>query len=269
MRVTDSQVHVWTEHLSDRPQRMGPNFPVEMLEQHMRLADVDRVVLVPSRGPLYEENAAGASAYSLELGRQFPKKFVVMPLIDLGRPDTAQTLDRLLALPQVRGIRLALKRESEETLGWIATQALRREFPVGMLANRGDVSRLASVVERNPDISLLVDHVALPAQGPDPFADLEQVLALAKYPRVIVKVSGMSRWSKDNYPFQDIHRHIRRIYDAFGPERMAWGSDYTWEVGRIPYREAVDLFREACDFLSDSDREWILDKTIGRVLRWN
>lgn len=268
MRVTDAQVHIWTQHQEERPERMGPNFPLERLQQEMAGAGVDRVVLVPSR-KLTPDDAVAGNAYPLEAARRFPERFAVMGLIDLGRPGTPAELDATLAEPGMKGLRIILKREKEEDMQWVAGQAVRRGFPIAILVNRGTLPPLLPVLERNPDLSLVIDHAGLPALGPDPFADLDQMLALAKYPNVVVKVSALTRWSKEPYPFRDVHGHIRRIYDAFGPQRMAWGSDFTWEVGRIPYRECVDLFRESCDFLSASDREWILDKTMSRVLQWD
>src|SRR5262249_7025084 len=159
--------------------------------------------------------------------------------------------------------------ETPESIDWIARRAARRNFPIAAMAGRGHFEGLEHLVEHHPGVTVLIDHVALPSPGPDMFANVDKVVALARHKEVVGKSSGMSRWSKEAYPFKDIHVYIRRLWEAFGPERLAWGSDYSWEIGRIPYRQAVDLFREACDFLSKSDREWILDKTLSRVLGWS
>ena len=260
MRVTDAQVHLWTQVLPKRG-----NYTRDRLEQAMQQAGVDRVVLVPIR----DLEPDVSNPYALETARLFPERFKVMALLDLGLPDTPAKLEQLLAQPEVKGIRLGVKRYSPEGLQWIAEQSLRRGFPLALLGCRGGIGMLSTMIERNPDISALICHAALPAEGPDPFAELDQVLAMARYPNIVVKVSAMTRWIDEPYPFRSLHHHIRRIYDAFGAQRMAWGSDYSWEAGRMPYSHTVDLFREACDFLTDADREWILDKTISRVLRWN
>jgi predicted TIM-barrel fold metal-dependent hydrolase len=161
-----------------------------------------------------------------------------------------------------------LRNETEETLAWLASRAVRYDIPIAVLANRGSFPVLPGFLEQNPDVRVLLDHAALPAQGPDPFAEFDGVLRLAKYKNLIVKSSAMSRWSKQPYPFADIHHQIRRLYEAFGAQRLAWGSDYSWEVGRVPYSECVNLFREACDFMSRDDREWILDRTLAQFIGW-
>ena len=47
---------------------------------------------------------------------------------------------------------------------------------------------------------------------------------------------------------------------------MHWGSDYT----RLPcsYRESLDLFAEALDFLSADDKRWILGRAAAEALEW-
>ena len=90
------------------------------------------------------------------------------------------------------------------------------------------------------------------------FADL---LALAKYPNVAVKVSSLPSFSTQPFPFPNLHRHIRAIYDAFGSQRMIWGSDVTRLTCR--YDENIRLFSDALDFLSDEDKEWIFWRSLS------
>ena len=61
-------------------------------------------------------------------------------------------------------------------------------------------------------------------------------------------------------------KRIRRVVQAFGPQRVFWGTDLT----RLPcpYRQAVTLFTEELDFLSDTDKEWIMGRGIAEWLHW-
>jgi hypothetical protein len=49
-----------------------------------------------------------------------------------------------------------------------------------------------------------------------------------------------------------------------------WGSDHTQIMARNKgtYVEQVDLFRKAVDFLTDSDREWVLGRAASEYLGW-
>ena len=53
------------------------------------------------------------------------------------------------------------------------------------------------------------------------------LLALAKFPNVAVKATGAPGYSSEAYPFRSMHDYLRQIYDAFGPQRMFWGTDIT------------------------------------------
>jgi predicted TIM-barrel fold metal-dependent hydrolase len=59
---------------------------------------------------------------------------------------------------------------------------------------------------------------------------------------------------------------IRRVYEAFGPERLMWGSDSPYQVEKgHNYHDSISLVKERLDFLSAADREWLLRKTAQRV----
>ena len=59
---------------------------------------------------------------------------------------------------------------------------------------------------------------------------------------------------------------IRRVLDAFGPNRLMWATDGPWQVmGGHSYQDSIDLIRVRLDFLAADDRLWLLRKTAERV----
>ena len=56
--------------------------------------------------------------------------------------------------------------------------------------------------------------------GPE-FSD---VLDLAKYPNVFMKLSGPNHFAKDEPYYQSALPFTSRVIKEFGPERMVWGS---------------------------------------------
>lgn len=46
------------------------------------------------------------------------------------------------------------------------------------------------------------------------------MLVAAKRPNIAVKVSALPCYTDTLYPYRNLHTHIRRVYDAFGPQRM-------------------------------------------------
>ena len=92
-------------------------------------------------------------------------------------------------------------------------------------------------------------------------------MALAKYPNIAVKATGAPSYSKQNYPYRDIHDQIHNIFDAFGPGRTFWGTDIT----RMPcsWKECVSLFTEELPWLTEEDKEAVMGRSICEWLNWN
>ena len=62
--------------------------------------------------------------------------------------------------------------------------------------------------------------------------------------------------------------HLRRVYDAFGPQRCHWGTDYTNAIARATWRQRITHITEELDFLSESDKDWIMGRSIMQRLKW-
>jgi len=96
--------------------------------------------------------------------------------------------------------------------------------------------------------------------------DLGDLLALARRPNIAVKATSLPSYSSERYPYRNLHKYIRQVYDAFGPRRMFWGTD----LSRLPgtYREAVTMFTEELPWLSEADKEQIMGRAICDWLGW-
>lgn len=275
MVVVDSQVHIWGANTPDRPwpagrenlaQRAVPLGAEELLTA-MDAAGVDRVVIVP---PSWEGDR---NDLALQAAEKYPDRFAVMGRFPVEAPAEAGRLTTWRRQPGMLGVRLTLHRPpwrawlEDGAIDWFWPAAERAGLPV-MVYVPGLVTRLDAIAGRHPGLRLILDHLALPMGSRDEaaFADLDQLLALARYPNVAVKPSALPCYTSEAYSFPGLHRHIRRVYDAFGPRRMLWGTDYS----RLPcpYRQAMTLFTEALDFLSAEDKEWIMGRATAEWLDW-
>ena len=140
----------------------------------------------------------------------------------------------------------------------------------GLLAG-GHMAELAQIAERHPGLKLHIDHCGRGGAGGSgtddaAFANLHEMLALAKYPNVAVKVSGAPSYSSQPYPYQNIHDYLHQIIDAFGPPRCFWGTDIT----RMPcsYRQCVTMFTEELPWLQGRDQELVMGDAICDWLGW-
>ena len=86
------------------------------------------------------------------------------------------------------------------------------------------------------------------------------------FPNIMVKVSALSTYTTDTYPFRLLHPYIRKVYDAFGPKRMFWGTD----LSRLncTYRQAITMFTEEMPWLSSEDKTWIMGRGFCEWFEW-
>jgi hypothetical protein len=62
--------------------------------------------------------------------------------------------------------------------------------------------------------------------------------------------------------------YLRRVLDAYGPQRCYWGTDITNSLGKATYRQRIDHFGEELGFLSEAERDWIMGRGILVRLKW-
>jgi predicted TIM-barrel fold metal-dependent hydrolase len=74
--------------------------------------------------------------------------------------------------------------------------------------------------ERFPQVSVVIDHCGRPLQGT--LAEFEKVIAWSRFPQTFMKLSMLT--PKDYYPHRDIGPFVRRLFDAFGPDRLLFGA---------------------------------------------
>ena len=63
----------------------------------------------------------------------------------------------------------------------------------------------------------------------------------ARHPHVHVKVSGYHYFSRDRYPYAESRALVAAVLDAFGPERLLWGSDFPHVLLRSGYGRSLRL----------------------------
>jgi predicted TIM-barrel fold metal-dependent hydrolase len=153
------------------------------------------------------------------------------------------------------------------TIDWFWAACERLRIPLMLLVPQR-LDAVARIAARHPELKLIIDHMGRRSELRDEecFADLDELLALAKHPGVAVKVSSAPCYSTQPYPFRNLDAYLERIVDAFGPAHCFWGSD----VSRLPctYSQAVDHFVRELDFLRGEDLELVMGRAMSQALRW-
>lgn len=271
--IIDSHLHVWSDDFVRYPFYEGrtadAGAPVELLNETMADAGVDKAVIVQPRGYLYDNR------YVADCLRRFPGKFAAIGLVNRKAPDAADQLERLVKEEGFGGLRIHLSMP-EDAAEWAAsdqdaTWQRAEDLGVGFIVF-GPAARLPAVepiIRRFPNVNVVLDHIGgAPTDEESPYPLLSNVLRLADCPKVYVKFTPQGHKSNYPYPREDTFPTFRRIYDAFGPERLMWGTDFPGVLNSCGYVPALELFRIHMDFLTGADKEWLFSKTAMKVWKF-
>lgn len=274
MMIADAQVHIWGANTPARPwparleaHRDVPIGHEEMLAA-MDTAGVDRAIIVP---PSWEGDR---NDLALEAARLHPTRFAVMGRLDSEAPGARDALRAWRNQPGMLGLRftfhapMLLPPLTEGRMDWLWADAEKLGIPIMVLVTHSLCHHIDRIAARHPGLKLVMDHLALTRNTKDDeaFRDLDKLLALARHPNVAAKATALPCFTNDGYPFRRLHPYIRRVYDAFGPKRLFWGTDYS----RLPcaYRQAITAFTEEIPWLSADDKEWIMGRGVCEWVGW-
>ncbi|MDP6690223.1 MAG: amidohydrolase family protein [Alphaproteobacteria bacterium] len=276
MLTIDAQVHAYERDHPGRPWTAALAGPEEVTGDDMVAAmdavGVDGALLV-SVYTMYRFD----DSYAVSVRAAHPDRFGLIKPVDTTDPGVLETIDDWAAMDGTVAIRIMMNEELSEDpddpgINSVLAAAARHGLPVNLLA-WGRLEQAAALAARNPDTTLVIDHLGLqqpfePPAPPQPFAALPRVLELAKYKNVAIKITGACTLSHEPFPYNDIWDPLSRIFDAFGIERCIWGTDWTRAVNLLTYEQGVEPFRRT-DRLSDGERAELMGGSLRRIYDWS
>lgn len=275
MLIADAQVHIWGPNTPERPWAQGSVHPhrdvplgAEELLGEMDRAGVYRAILVP---PSWDGDR---NDLCLEAAEKYPDRFGVMGRLDVDAPESRQRISTWCGQTGMYGLRCSFNRGQSASaladggLDWLWAAAEKAAMPIMLMVNHSMMDIVDRIAERHPGLELALCHLSLDSSKRDEeaFRDLDKLLALSRRPNVSVKVSALPAYTTDSYPYRALHPYLRRVYDAYGPKRMFWGTD----LARLPctYKEAVTMFTEEVPWLTTEDKAWIMGRALCEWLGW-
>ena len=274
MFIADAQAHIWAPDSAQRPWVAGriPHrqtaLGAEELLGLMDAAGVSRCVLIP---PSWD---ADRNDLVLAAAQRYPQRFAAMGRFDLDAPDAAARVATWCAQPGMRGFRISFSLPrwaaalEASRVDWLWRAAEQAQVRIALMVSQAQLPLVDAVAARFPDLRLVICHLALPTEDKDEvaFRDFDRILPLARRPNVMVKVSALPAYTSAPYPFSPLLPYVQKIYDAFGPRRMFWGTD----LARLPcsYEQAIRFFTEEIPCFSAEDKEWIMGRGFCEWLGW-
>lgn len=265
-RIIDPHVHVW-KHDPAYPFAAGANVPErdaapETLLELMKANGVARTVIIQVIHYKYDNR------YLAGVLKRYPGVFQGVARVDPLDPAAPDHLSRLTE-QGFHGVRLSPAGNASgdwfhgPLMPPLWSRCRELKVPMTVLAPIARMPEAGLLLEKTPDLTVVIDHMAdCPVDQP---AELEKLIALKRYPNVFVKISHTWSISKQPYPWLDAQEHVKRLYHAYGPQRLMWATDWPIIEGWSTYPKALSVVRDEMKFLNAEDKSWILSKTIERV----
>jgi predicted TIM-barrel fold metal-dependent hydrolase len=267
-RILDPHVHVWKTDKRYPFAKETKNPPAEdatpeMLLELMTKNGVSRTVIIQVIHYRWD------NSFLADTLKKYPNFFQGVARVN---PEDSTNPDHLSKLVQEEGFRgVRISPGAGASGDWIKGPLMpplwkrceQLKVPMTVLCPSTRLPDVEKLIAKQPDLTVVIDHMAdCPIDNP---AEQEKLLALKRYPKVFIKISHTWSLSKQGYPFRDTWGMVKKLYDAFGPQRLMWGTDWPIVNRHASYAQALAIVRDEMDFLNPDDKSWMLSKTVERV----
>jgi L-fuconolactonase len=275
-RTIDAHQHFWErgrfrDAWLDAPERKpisGSFLPAD-LEPLLRAAGVDGSIFVQTRHDVAENR------WVLDLAARHPWILGVVGWVDLASPRCEEQLLEFRADPKAVGIRHVVHDEPDDDF-IVREDVLRglgvlekHRVPFDLLFHVRHLRHAATLARRLPGLPMVIDHLAKPRIRERSMEGwTEDFLAAARFPNVYCKLSGMvteADWAA--WKPADLRPYVQLALEAFGPDRLMFGTDWPVCLLAAPYIRVVEALKEALGPLSAADRAAIFGGTAERFYR--
>lgn len=264
--VIDSHHHYWQynpveyDWIDDSMKIIRTDFLPEKLEQTIREAGIDGVISVHARQSVEETDLL------IEMAHQ--NKFMkgVVGWLPLIQNDIETYLEKYSGEKILKGLRHVVQGEADPEF------ILRNDFNRGIsllkkyslvydiLIVERQLPNTIRFVDQHPDQIFVLDHIAKPIIRKNELSPWkENIQELAKRENVSCKISGMvTEADFTNWTPEQLQPYFNVVLEAFGPDRLLFGSDWPVCLVATSYKNWADLVRETISTFSETEQAKIM-----------
>ncbi|MFC0624829.1 amidohydrolase family protein [Kribbella deserti] len=269
----DAHHHVWDLQVRAQSWMTGPSmdpirrsFSAEDLAPLAADAGITATVLVQTVG------LAAETPEFLEVAASNDLVAGVVGWLDLTASSVRDALAGLLERPDghwLKGIRHQVHDEPDDL--WLERADVRRGLAAvaeagltyDLLTKPPQLPAAIHTVQAMPELSFVLDHISKPPIGTgelEPWA--RGLRELASYPNVTCKLSGLvteADWA--GWTVDDLRPYAEIVLDAFGPDRVMFGSDWPVCLLAASYAEVVAAAEDLTSYLTPTERDAVFGQT--------
>ena len=257
----------WLDAPENAPIRR--DFLPEDLAPLLKSRGIDRSIFVQT------QHDPAENRWVLELAETHEFLAGVVGWVDLASPDCERQLLEFAGHPKFVGVRHVVQDEPDDDF-LVRADVLRglgvlerHGVPFDLLLHVRHLRHVPVLARRFPDLSMVIDHLAKPGIKGHKLADwVGDFRAAAGCANVMCKLSGMiteADWRI--WTPEDLKPYVQIALDAFGPDRLMYGSD--WPVCELAgsYAKTYDALFEALGPIGDAEESAIYGRTAARFYR--
>ena len=231
-----------------------------------------------SQAVLVQHNASYDNTYLLECTRRYPNRFKAVVLLHPQDTSKTKTLEGLHK-QGAAGFRVLIRNRNE----WQPNDAVFKlagdlGMVVDIIGNPDDFAsaNFKKLLDNCPNTQFCIEHLVRSAKpGADvavpPHDGYKAALECAQWPNTSVRVPGLSEIVKrprplpEGFPFEKWPPLFEMAKEAFGVQRMMWGSHFPACCALEGYRNALQGVRDHPAFQSGDDAEWVMGKSAAKL----
>jgi predicted TIM-barrel fold metal-dependent hydrolase len=271
MNIIDAHPHIYSGDRDkyptiDDPWSPGEPATAEDLKTKMDAAGVAKAVFIQTSTFYGHDNR-----YVMESTQKHSEWATGVVTLSPDEPKHLDVIEDAVKNYSVRGLRGTTGQHG--TLGSPSVKTLwTKARDLGITVNcmvMDDLERVYEIellARQLPDLNIVIDHCFMLNAFRKSSETLKALERLANLPNVHAKLTSGTHGSARVYPHEDMHGPLKRVIDAFTPQRCVWGSNFPnalWSKGTT-YAQNLSLFTDELD-LSQSDQEHILSTTAERL----
>ena len=267
--IVDTHVHVVSEDQRKYPRQVTPGAPgqwvrdmsAEMLLSLNAQAGIDKTVLVQAYSAYKYDNS-----YTADCAARYPGRFASVSILDPLKTDTPDNLSYWVGKRGMSGLRLFTTTETEGP--WLDDprtfavweRAGSLGIPICIMALFHQIPRVHSVLERFPNVTVALDHLAVPRlSGGPPYDSAQPLFDLVRFPNLYLKFSSVNLYAASRRR-SNAREFFSHLLDCFGASRMMWGSNFPATNDRS-LKEQYDLARSELSFVPEADQRRLFGET--------
>jgi predicted TIM-barrel fold metal-dependent hydrolase len=272
----DAHSHIWPGEVDRYPLAAGqtkadlkpPSFTDDELMKIASPEGIERVVLIQHSVYHLFDNS-----YLIDAVKRHPERFRIVGMVDDHKPHAGEAMKGLLK-QGVTGFRITPFIRKDHPEKWLDSAGMQEMWKTGAetrqamccLISASDIPGVDQMCRKHSDTPVVIDHFArIGYDGELRDSEIKSLCDLSRHKHVSVKISAYYALGKKKPPHDELIPVIKRLLEAYGPQRLMWASDSPYQLEPPnTYASSISLVRDRLD-VSDDDRQWLLRKTAEKV----